>query len=316
MFNKSFTFIVAAIALALSLQSCSYVRYTTTAGVSPIAESPATLQEKGDIEIAAGFEIHDVSDGVQWSIFEESASDVYRFFEKQSFQSSFNAAVSDQFGIGVGYQASVNKPAVNHTVNGSFQFFKLFPTKEDHNFRVDVKTGLQYNTGKNFMSVDQVYWTEYYMEEPDYTYIYYDYEEFPLGYYKISEKSLSAFVQPSASFENKYFEASIGAVIGYNHIFQYEPEFELRYDEFAHQELTINNPLIYYRQYQDFAFGEGFASIGAGPEFMHFTLTGGIGARTDEIQHTYGFFQIGVKSKFNVSGKNKKSENLDIMDGL
>lgn len=301
---KTNFYIIAGLVLILSIQSCSYVKYTTSSSVSPIAETPTTFHKKGDLVINAGVESYNVADdiGSNWFV-DESDFSLYNFRNKIGFQTSINAAVSDNFGIGFGYQANGDKPAFSHSMNASFQYYKLFETKEDRNFRVDVKTGFQYNTGKNYMSIDEVYWSEYEIEEPEGTYIYYDYEEFPLGYYKLNQKDFNVYIQPSGSFENKHFEASIGAVIGYNHILQYEPEFEVRYSDYNYQEAYLTNPLIYYDLNKDFAFGEVFASIGGGPEPVHFVATFGGGVRSDDIQSNYFFFQLGAKARFNIAKK-------------
>ncbi|MEZ5007838.1 MAG: hypothetical protein R2753_06750 [Chitinophagales bacterium] len=280
--------------------SCSR-EYVTATSITPVSQAPVNTKQKGDLNIHAAYTGQDATN--TWK-----GNNFYQFITVDAFSFSGNYAVSDNFTLGLKYQFNINQPYTGHAVTPSFNYSKNYEVKRTDRgatYGFDILSGLQISTGNNFMEVSD-YLHDYYvlLDTGEVSVIYYDVEKYPLGYYRIKQNDLRLFVQPSFSYENNFFEFFIGTNIGWHQNLKYAPQLNTLYQAYF-EDPTEYNPMVYYGNNRSFIFGESFYGMGLGPEYCRVVWIGGLGYTSDQMQHTYAFGSIGIRSNFNVKKKEK-----------
>ena len=278
--------------LALGLSSCVNTVYTTASNFQPISHEPPTLYEKGDVQVQAGYASFKSSNQYYWGAEEDL---LYLNLGKRAAFLSIHGAVSDDFSFGLSYQYDTRFAARGHGLTGYATGFRNFEKRGTGFVGYDFTLGLSYFRGRNFMSVDSVFF-DLYVLEPYLEDIYVNLDISPQGYYLIDQQDIRLFFQPSFTYENDFFEWHVGGSVGYHYRHEYDPAFLFEND--LPDELEIHNPLLYYDRNRHFVFGEYFMSLGFGYEFIKVLFTAGAGHRNDPIQPNYGFARIGVRGRF------------------
>ena len=186
-----------------------------------------------------------------------------------------------------------------HTISPSFNYFQNFESKRRAIYGFDILSGVDITTAKNYVEVDE-YFHSYYVDNEEV--IYYDYDFWELGYYKVDEGAMRIYVQPSFTVENKIVEFHIATSFGLRHNFKYDPKLEIAFTAFEEDE-TEFNPMVYYQNNKTFFNGESFVGLGLGPEYCRFITYMGVGYGSDYLQKTYWFGSIGVRSNFSLLKK-------------
>lgn len=290
---KNFTLLFALFFITIGFNSCTRI-YTTGSSNAPISTAPVNTKEKGDLSFQAEYSGYDVTNTVRNNSY-------YNFIGINAFRINAQFAVTDHSTIGMSYSYNVLQPFTGHTFNGMYNYgqnFETVNTKRNSQYGFDILSGFQIQHNNNFMEVSDYFYETYGTTDSSGTTVfYYDYDISPLGYYKLDQNSLRLYVQPSFTFENKYFELFFGMSIGYQQNLKYEPQLTAVYQSFI-EDPTENNPLVYYNNNKRFLFGESFCGFGVGPEFLRVVWYSGIGYSTDQLQHIYGFGNVGVRSNF------------------
>jgi hypothetical protein len=291
------------IVLFLGATSCTRI-YSTGSSNTPITIAPINTKEKGDLNLSAEFLGYNVMN---------TASDFssYNFIGINAFRLNTQYAVSDNSTIGMSYSFNAKQPFTGHTFNGMYNYSKNYNTKNskrESQYGFDVLAGVQFQHNNNFVEVtDYLYDTYIFFDTTSgLGFFYYDVEAYPLGYYKLKQNTLRLYVQPSFTYENRLFELFFGASIGYQHNLIYEPKLSIAYQSYI-EDITENNPLVYYNNNKTFVFGEPFWGFGIGPEFCRFVWLGGFGRSSDQLQPLHGFASLGIRSNFNT----KRSKTSD-----
>ena len=283
-------------AMFLCFTSCTVKTYTSASSIQPVVQAPATLHKKGDINISASYDTYNSRDhslgyyGSTW----------YANLKTRGASLSLDAAATDNLAIGIDYNYSRSLAAYSHSIRPSMTYFKNFSLRKNNRVGIDVTGGFSYQTGVNFLSVDSLFldgWAFDTDGDGYYDDIFYEFNISPQGYYLIDQTDIKAYVQPSFTYENNYFEWQVGFAAGYHYRLQYDATFSVDYNS-SNGSPPETNPLVYYQQNRHFAFGEYFTSIGVGPDYLRYVMTVGGGHRNDIIQPSYLFFQVGLKGKF------------------
>lgn len=299
-----------SVVVMISVSSCQRV-YTMATGTDPITQVPVGVKEKGDISLEASYETFDAENSYGFDA-ALGYSVKYNFLEVSGLNFLGHYAVNDEFSVGLGYKFNANDPYKGHLFTPSVNFFRNYPTRRGNaTFGFDILAGLQFKTAKNFLTVDEILYSGYYIFE-DYTIgdtfeipipgVDYTIEKYPLGVYSIQQRYLRPFIQPSFSVEHKYVSFHIGGNFGIMNQFRFSPALEEKFVEFMMGN-DYSNPLVYYKENKTFAMGEAFLALGVGPEYCRVMFRYGNGFSSDRYQFFYYHFGVGLNSNLSTKGK-------------
>lgn len=296
--------------MLILFSSCNIRVYTTSSNADAISNIPIEAKEKGDASAEVLLGVYGSSDYYTYSdMLRESI--LYR--KLSAVEGTFGGyyAITDALSLGTRYKiAGGNEDFQSHSIAGSVNYFKNYPTKKGKAvYGYDVMGTFQYKTTKNFMGVDEGIINLYYFVVPvPSTQVFIDIEGGNLSYYKIRQNLYRFIVQPSFSVDHKWVRFFIGGAAAVQHQFRYNPELDQQFVDYV-IDTDKTNPMVYYKNRRADLLGSVFLGLGFGPEFCRLTYKYSFGWSTDKMDQRFYGFNFGLTSNFHIDRKNIASTN-------
>ncbi len=268
--------------------------FKVSSPIEHISQIPIDTKEKGDIRLEVDFQNYKGSNEGLGLV--ESKSDIV-YINKDVAGCNVNAtvAITDRWALTGLYRYSANQYSFSaNTAGGGVNYnLPLKPKKEKIRRDFDVFGGIQYRNTHNYMELNGY---EYYDRIGEKLIIPDSLDKIDLANYRIHDRSIRYYIQPSFMLEKEMFTFYLGMAFA----FQQQLKMDVQENILtAYMDDTLTrNPIQYYFISRGNTFHtEFFTGMGIGPEFCRFNMKYGLGGSSvGFVMHT----QLGITSNLNI----------------